>query len=436
MPTCTFLQYNCHKKAPKDASSTQRHSLDRETPFAVYVGLLIFAKTRKRQLIDALFQYGICISYDRVLEISTQLGEAVVQRYIDEGVVCPPAMREGIFTTSAVDNIDHNPSSTTSMSSFHGTGISLFQHPNEDTRGEERNLVLLGEKTKSKKISPLPETYTNVRPAYLKSKPEPPVLESPPPLVSNRRYIYKNIMAEYEWLEHVHLTSDVINDEVVSWSAYHSSKKRGPKVQVSLTSLMPLLQETAHSVATIKHSMARVKEATNFLSPGQTPVMAVDQPLFALAKQIQWQWPELYGEDKFIVMFGGLHIEMASLKVLGDLLKGSGWAGALSDAEIASSGTAESFLSASNVVKTRQAHLVTACSLYELKKLAFNNSEGQFGDKDEELKAFRVWCNKRETEVPQFNFWGTILNLELLVFASSGHSVSPIFSCIGKHCQS
>jgi len=45
-----------------------------------------------------------------------------------------------------------------------------------------------------------------------------------------------------------------------------------------------------------------------FLNPGQTTVMAVDQPLFALAKQIQWQWPNTYGEDKFIVMFGGLYI--------------------------------------------------------------------------------------------------------------------------------
>ena len=81
-----LLQYNCHRKAPKGSGSSQRHSSDRETPFAVYVGLLLFAKTRKRQLIDTLFQYGICISYDRVLEISTQMGEAVVQRYIDEGL--------------------------------------------------------------------------------------------------------------------------------------------------------------------------------------------------------------------------------------------------------------------------------------------------------------------------------------------------------------
>ena len=52
----------------------------------------------------------------------------------------------------------------------------------------------------------------------------------------------------------------------------------------------------------------------NTLNPGQTPVMVSDQLLFALAKQIQWQWPESYGEYKFVVMFGGLHVEMAALK--------------------------------------------------------------------------------------------------------------------------
>ena len=120
--------FNYHpntQKVPKQ----HRHSADRETPFCVYLGLLLFAKTRKRQLIDTLFQHGLCISYDRVLKISTQLGEAVVERYLDEGVVCPPLLQGKVFTTAAVDNIDHNPSSTTSKSSFHGTGISIFQHP-------------------------------------------------------------------------------------------------------------------------------------------------------------------------------------------------------------------------------------------------------------------------------------------------------------------
>ena len=179
-------------------------------------------------------------------------------------------MRKGIFTISAVDNIGHNPSATTAMSSFHGTGISLFQHPNDESQGKDRTLIMLGGKPKSKKTSSLPESYTNLRPAYLKAKPQPSFLETPL-TVSDQTYIYKNIMAEYEWLEHVNLTADVVSDEIVSFSLPCFSKTR-TKVHLSITSLMPFLQEFAHSAATIKHSMDKINEATQFLNPEQTPV--------------------------------------------------------------------------------------------------------------------------------------------------------------------
>ena len=61
----------------------------------------------------------------------------------------------------------------------------------------------------------------------------------------------------------------------------------------------------------IKHGMVVIKLTTEFLNPGQIPVMACDCPIFAKAKYIQWTWPAEYGEDKFVVMFGGLHIEMS-----------------------------------------------------------------------------------------------------------------------------
>ena len=65
----------------------------------------------------------------------------------------------------------------------------------------------------------------------------------------------------------------------------------------------------------IKHTMTIVKAVVQHLNPGQAPVPTADQPLFALAKQIQWTWPDILGENYFVVMLGGLHIEMAILKV-------------------------------------------------------------------------------------------------------------------------
>ena len=64
------------------------------------------------------------------------------------------------------------------------------------------------------------------------------------------------------------------------------------------------------------------------LNPGQTPVIAADQPIYAVAKQIQWHWLDQYGEEKLVMMFGGLHIETAAPKSIVTLLRDSGWTGA------------------------------------------------------------------------------------------------------------
>lgn len=91
--------------------------------------------------------------------------------------------------------------------------------------------------------------------------------------------------------------------------------------------------------------MAVIKLSVEQLNPGQVPVIAFDQPLFAVGKEIQWLWPSDYGENKFVIVFEGLHIEMAFLKVIGDWLEGSGWTVILADANVATPGTAVSFLS-------------------------------------------------------------------------------------------
>ena len=68
----------------------------------------------------------------------------------------------------------------------------------------------------------------------------------------------------------------------------------------------------------------------------------------------------MYGEDKFVVMFGGLHIETATLRTLGDWLQGSGWVEALVQAEITTAGIADSCLDAAHVARTRRALLMLA----------------------------------------------------------------------------
>jgi len=63
----------------------------------------------------------------------------------------------------------------------------------------------------------------------------------------------------------------------------------------------------------MRHCLTVVDAVVKKLSPSQTRVVTADQSLYALMKQIQWQWPNSFGEDKFVVLLGELHIEMALL---------------------------------------------------------------------------------------------------------------------------
>ena len=162
--------------------------------------------------------------------------------------------------------------------------------------------------------------------------------------------------------------------------------------------------------------MMKVQDIVAYLNPGKVPVITADQPIFALAKQVQWHFPEQYGEHKYLVMFGGLYIEMTPFKSIGTLHQSSGWTGALVEAGVASSGTAESILSVACVTRTCQMHQITACILYKLLKAAYTDHCQDRADNSEERLGFEEWCERRKEESPQFQYWHLILSMELVIF--------------------
>ena len=213
-------------------------------------------------------------------------------------------------------------------------------------------------------------------------------------------------------------TDNTQGDEVVSWSAYHASLQptngRVSESSLTNTSLLPLFYDQAHSVAMIRHSMNVVKKAVDILNPGQVPIITVDQPLFTIAKQIQWNWTASHGEDQFIVMFGGLHIEMAAFKTIGNLLDSSGWTGALVQANVATPCTADSFLRVAHVTCIRRAHQITESSLYHLLQKAYLAYCSSLGEERNQL-SLEVWCSSRPELYPQFKFCLLIRQLKLAV---------------------
>lgn len=101
--------------------------------------------------------------------------------------------------------------------------------------------------------------------------------------------------------------------EDTSWAVYHASHEEPGAHIITPNALLPLFQE-----AMIRHSMDVVRNAVEHLNPGKIPILTFNQPLYVVAKQILWKWLQKCGEDQFVVMSGGLHIEMTALKTTGD----------------------------------------------------------------------------------------------------------------------
>lgn len=96
-----LLMFNCssRRRSSKEevkVNPTMRHHIDRETPLPIYIGLMVHAKTRKRDLVDTMFGLGLSISYNRVLDLSTELGNNIYHFYKDENAVCPPKLKKKI----------------------------------------------------------------------------------------------------------------------------------------------------------------------------------------------------------------------------------------------------------------------------------------------------------------------------------------------------
>ena len=116
-----LIRFNSAKQ--KRSGGKRRHTLDRETPLPIYIGLMVHSKTRKAGLVNKLSNLGVSISYDRVCDIKEKITNQLCIAYNEKHVVIPPSLENGLFTTSAIDNIDHNVTATSAQEHFHGTSM-------------------------------------------------------------------------------------------------------------------------------------------------------------------------------------------------------------------------------------------------------------------------------------------------------------------------
>ncbi len=347
-----LIRFNALKGKRSAEANSQKHSLERETPLPLYTGLMLYKETRKKKLITKLASMGLSVSYDRVQSIQSSVAENLCKMFEELDTVVPLRLAKEKFTLTAIDNIDQNAKSSTAKSHFHGTGISMFQFVNNSDVIERPRAIITADKTKCK-LS-LPSYYTEVQPRSEEKSMQPL------PLTNTTEYITTmNVVDESQkWLENVDVIFSKEEEAMqdigpVSWSAFYSRNMLGAPLLPCINSILPLLFESINSKAAVAHLLKVITRTLQFINPEQTPVITADQPVYANAKQIQWQDPKSFGEEKMIILMGDLHIEMAVMDMIGDWLEGSEWCDVFVAGEISTPGTSQSYLSGHNVKRCR-----------------------------------------------------------------------------------
>ena len=85
------------------------------------------------------------------------------------------------------------------------------------------------------------------------------------------------------WLESVKKLENT-DKHNISYAAFHANRINEKRNHADISALMPIWRKDSKSLAVIKHAL----DAIAYLNPGQFPVVAFNQPLYSIAKQLQW----------------------------------------------------------------------------------------------------------------------------------------------------
>ena len=172
--------------------------------------------------------------------------------------------------------------------------------------------------------------------------------------------------------------------------------------------IYPLFPQKAAWASSIKHAMELGMKSTGFLNLDQTSVLGADQPLYAIIKLLQWQYPDTLGEYNLVAIMGGLHIEDTMHAMIDKL---SEWVTTLFQAWVMTSGRAQSSLNEHHIEYTRYIPQVSLLFLCMLKQNAYlEYCANVMGPQ----MSFDMWDQHSKT-VPQFKFWSTVMDIKLLM---------------------
>ena len=169
---------------------------------------------------------------------------------------------------------------------FHGTSILFFQHLHSPAANHQIVFDLSSKALARQRDFKLPSYYTEITPVG--------AVKSDSPIKTIHSGVTKLGAHPFQMCHKLLKFVDDANcgshKETVTresnWAAYHQeSSEQVPSVPTT-SILLPLINESINSPVMVKHCMVVVHRTIQDINPSQVPVITVDQPVYALRKQI------------------------------------------------------------------------------------------------------------------------------------------------------
>ena len=212
---------------------------------------------------DSLADEGM--TYNLVSENHQIISNQICVEYQERGIVCSFQLQSHVFTNAAIENLDHNLTSATAQSSFHGTTISICQH----SAVPISSLPFWLNTTKADRCTKvsLPESFNKIKPTP-EVKPEPSQHTS---LTVSSNQIKSVLNEACTWF--TVLGKHLEENTRTHFSAFYSHQAMSP---IKTGSHLPLLiPEPVTAPVTVRHAVNIVPKITQKVHPGQISVIVV-----------------------------------------------------------------------------------------------------------------------------------------------------------------
>ena len=323
-----------------------------ETPFSVGLGIHVHKETRSKKLVECLSDLGLSISYDKVMKIENDLGNAVSENIsLNHGVFVPPNIQPGIPLHFAIDNIDFRNDTPDGKSEFHGTTHVVFQNNNK-----VNHELLKISRTKTFTFQHLPFQETNVT-----MKPNPPNevfldYEAPSSLVDLT--LFRN--ADRIW-GLCQVIDEIRLCQLPTWGAFNSLLADNPSVTVCQG--LPLYPGSPTDWGNLYTALKIVQGINVSVTGKKRTIVTLDLQLYSKCMQMR-ERSDI--KENYIFRLGELHIVFAFLKVIGKYILGSGLDQMLIEAGVYGPTTLGQILEGKHMKRGMEAHMIIYLSLYKV----------------------------------------------------------------------